>query len=280
MNKADLKKMVEKKGETFIDLCNFDITSIVKSIIERFTQEKKPTIVINFIYNFWGTGILKKIGKDLYQNFLVKNNFNENDYVSKKGTIIGKISCYGQRLNIVYSEENECFQYENGQYISKDIQGLFEYLLSDESIQPINILPQTYNILKTAGWYEGRNIDVSKVVDKFKKDGTSLTDVQIAFLQEFGGIKGKSENGECFEIFIDAEDYQFKKSKPPTKEDMYSYGSLNVTGYEEKIDFLLVGAYGNFMVNLWISSDGRMFSDLGEQLGRTIMEGWQKIVLD
>lgn len=34
------------------------------------------------------------------------------------------------------------------------------------------------------------------------------------------------------------------------------------------------------MVNLWISSDGRMFSDLGEQLGRTIMESWQRIVLD
>ena len=28
------------------------------------------------------------------------------------------------------------------------------------------------------------------------------------------------------------------------------------------------------------SGDGRMFSDLGEQLGRTIMESWQKIVLD
>lgn len=261
-------------------MCNFDITSIVKSIIERFTQEKKPTIVINFIYNFWGTDILKKIGKDLYQNFLVKNNFNENDYILKEETIIGTISCYGQRLNIVYSGENKCFQYENGQYISKDIQGLFEYLLSDESIQPINILPQTYNILKTLGWYEGRNIDVSEIVDKFKKNSISLTDVQIAFLQEFGGIKGKSENRECFEIFIDAEDYQFKKSKPPTKDDMYSYGPLNITGYEEKIDFLLVGAYGNLMVNLWISSDGRIFTDQGQQLGRTIMEAWQTILLD
>ena len=75
-------------------------------------------------------------------------------------------------------------------------------------------------------------------------------------------------------------DIKKEESNKPTKEDMYSYGSLNVTGYEEKIDFLFVGAYGNFMVNLWISSDGRMFSDLGEQLGRTIMEGWQKIVLD
>ena len=232
--------------------------------------------LICFFDEFSGVAIVTKIGKNHFQSFDV----SVPNELTNKEIIIGRISCYGQRLNIVYSKENECFQYENGQYISKDIQGLFEYLLSDESIQPINILPQTYNMLKTAGWYEGRNIDVSEVVDKFKKDGTSLTDVQIAFLQEFGGIKGKSENRECFEIFIDAEDYQFKKSKPPTKEDMYSYGSLNVTGYEEKIDFLLVGAYGNFMVNLWISSDGRMFSDLGEQLGRTIMEGWQKIALD
>ena len=75
MNKADLKEMVEKKGETFIDLCNFDITSIVKSIIERFTKEKKTTIVINFIYNFWGTGILKKNWERSLSKFFSKEQF-------------------------------------------------------------------------------------------------------------------------------------------------------------------------------------------------------------
>ena len=53
MNKADLKEMVEKKGETFIDLCNFDITSIVKSIIERFTQEKKQQL-LSILYITFG----------------------------------------------------------------------------------------------------------------------------------------------------------------------------------------------------------------------------------
>lgn len=232
--------------------------------------------LIYFFEEFSGVSIVTKINTNNFQSFDVLIP----DKLINKEIIIGRISCYGQRLNIVYSGENKCFQYENGQYISKDIQGLFEYLLSDKSVQPINILPQTYNILKTLGWYEGRNIDVSKIVDKFKENGISLTDVQIAFLQEFGGIKGKSENRECFEIFIDAEDYQFKKSKPPTKDDMYSYGPLNITGYEEKIDFLLVGAYGNLMVNLWISSDGRIFTDQGQQLGRTIIEAWQTILLD
>lgn len=276
MNKEILKAFTLKKGGGFNDNSCYINADTKENIIRELKKIGMSNELICFFDEFSGVSIVTKIDKNHFQSFDV---LMPNELTNKE-ILIGKISCYGQRLNIVYSEENECFQYENGQYISKDIQGLFEYLLSDESIQPINILPQTYNILKTAGWYEGRNIDVSKVVDKFKKDGTSLTDVQIAFLQEFGGIKGKSENRECFEIFIDAEDYQFKKSKPPTKEDMYSYGSLNVTGYEEKIDFLLVGAYGNFMVNLWISSDGRMFSDLGEQLGRTIMEGWQKIVLD
>ena len=232
--------------------------------------------LIYFFEEFSGVSIVTKINTNNFQSFDVLIP----DKLINKEIIIGRISCYGQRLNIVYSGENKCFQYENGQYISKDIQGLFEYLLSDKSIQPINILPQTYNILKTLGWYEGRNIDVSEIVDKFKKNSISLTDVQIAFLQEFRGIKGKSENRECCEIFIDAEDYQFKKSKPPTKDDMYSYGPLNITGYEEKIDFLLVGAYGNLMVNLWISSDGRIFTDQGQQLGRTIMEAWQTILLD
>ncbi len=276
MNKEVLKMFTLKKEGGFNDNSCYINADTKEHLITELKKMGMSDELIYFFEEFSGVSIVTKINTNNFQSFDVLIP----DKLINKEIIIGRISCYGQRLNIVYSGENKCFQYENGQYISKDIQGLFEYLLSDKSVQPINILPQTYNILKTLGWYEGRNIDVSKIVDKFKENGISLTDVQIAFLQEFGGIKGKSENRECFEIFIDAEDYQFKKSKPPTKDDMYSYGSLNITGYEEKIDFLLVGAYGNLMVNLWISSDGRIFTDQGQQLGRTIMEAWQTILLD
>lgn len=276
MNKEVLKMFTLKKEGGFNDNSCYINADTKEHLITELKKMGMSDELIYFFEEFSGVSIVTKINTNNFQSFDVLIP----DKLINKEIIIGRISCYGQRLNIVYSGENKCFQYENGQYISKDIQGLFEYLFSDKSIQPINILPQTYNILKTLGWYEGRNIDVSEIVDKFKKNGISLTDVQIAFLQEFGGIKGKSENRECFEIFIDAEDYQFKKSKPPTKDDMYSYGPLNITGYEEKIDFLLVGAYGNLMVNLWISSDGRIFTDQGQQLGRTIMEAWQTILLD
>lgn len=276
MNKEVLKIFTLKKEGGFNDNSCYINADTKEHLITELKKMGMSDELIYFFEEFSGVSIVTKINTNNFQSFDVLIP----DKLINKEIIIGRISCYGQRLNIVYSGENKCFQYENGQYISKDIQGLFEYLLSDKSVQPINILPQTYNILKTLGWYEGRNIDVSKIVDKFKENGISLTDVQIAFLQEFGGIKGKSENRECFEIFIDAEDYQFKKSKPPTKDDMYSYGPLNITGYEEKIDFLLVGAYGNLMVNLWISSDGRIFTDQGQQLGRTIMEAWQTILLD
>lgn len=276
MNKEVLKIFTLKKEGGFNDNSCYINADTKEHLITELKKMGMSDELIYFFEEFSGVSIVTKINTNNFQSFDVLIP----DKLINKEIIIGRISCYGQRLNIVYSGENKCFQYENGQYISKDIQGLFEYLLSDKSVQPINILPQTYNILKTLGWYEGRNIDVSKIVDKFKENSISLTDVQIAFLQEFGGIKGKSENRECFEIFIDAEDYQFKKSKPPTKDDMYSYSSLNITGYEEKIDFLLVGAYGNLMVNLWISSDGRIFTDQGQQLGRTIMEAWQTILLD
>lgn len=276
MNKEVLKMFTLKKEGGFNDNSCYINADTKEHLITELKKMSMSDELIYFFEEFSGVSIVTKINTNNFQSFDVLIP----DKLINKEIIIGRISCYGQRLNIVYSGENKCFQYENGQYISKDIQGLFEYLLSDKSVQPINILPQTYNILKTLGWYEGRNIDVSKIVDKFKENGISLTDVQIAFLQEFGGIKGKSENRECFEIFIDAEDYQFKKSKPPTKDDMYSYDPLNITGYEEKIDFLLVGAYGNLMVNLWISSDGRIFTDQGQQLGRTIIEAWQTILLD
>lgn len=276
MNKETLKTLILKKGGGFNDNSYYINPDTKENLIIELKKMGMSNELTYFFNEFSGVSIVTKIDTNKFQSFDV---LMSSKLINRK-IIIGRISCYGQILNIVYSEENKCFQYENGQYISKDIQGLFEYLLSDESIQPITILPQTYNILKTVGWYEERNVDVSEVVDKFKKNGTLLTDVQIAFLQEFGGIKGKNKNGDSFEIYINSKDFQFKKNKSPTKEDMYSYGPLNIVGYKEKIDFLLVGAYGNFMINLWISSDGRIFSDQGEQLGRTIMESWQAILLN
>lgn len=213
MNKETLKMFTLKKEGGFNDNSCYINADTKKNLIIELKKMVMPDELIYFFDEFSGVSIVTKIDTNNFQSFDVLIP----DKLINKEIIIGRISCYGQILNIVYSKENKCFQYENGKYISKDIRGLFEYLLSDESIQPINILSQTYNILKTVGWYEKRHIDVSETVDEFKKNGTLLTDVQIAFLQEFGGIKGKSKNGESFEIYINSNDYQFKKSKLPTK---------------------------------------------------------------
>lgn len=53
---------------------------------------------------------------------------------------------------------------------------------------------------------------------------------------------------------------------------------INLVAFRENVDMLRVGYIGNLTVPLWLSSDGRLFADQGVQLGRTIMEGWQKIL--
>ena len=49
----------------------------------------------------------------------------------------------------------------------------------------------TLQLLKEAGWYEGRNIDVSKHIEKLKWEFRieALTDVQVQFLKSFADLK-------------------------------------------------------------------------------------------
>ena len=99
-------------------------------------------------------------------------------------------------------------------------------------------------------------------------------------MKEFGGIKGEDENGDKFEVIIEPKYSKYRKSTPLTTDDLRTYSPLNVVGNKEHIDFLLAGAVGNHMINFWISTDGRLFMDQGNQLGRTVMEGWQEILLN
>ena len=46
------------------------------------------------------------------------------------------------------------------------------------------------------------------------------------------------------------------------------------------IFFLLVLSMENNMVDFWVSTDGRLFADQGVQMGRTMMEGLQIILLN
>ena len=91
--------------------------------------------------------------------------------------------------------------------------------------------------------------------------------------------KGKGSSVEEFEVYIDLKDFKFQKSIAPSREDLRSYSPLNIAGYNENTDFFLAGTMGNGIVPVWISTDGRLFSDMGTQMGRTVLEAFQDIIM-
>ena len=190
------------------------------------------------------------------------------------------ISNVSGSIETLFMNERGEFFNSKTELIANNEDKFFEYLLSVEYDYHAHIMPKTLDILKKAGWFEGRKKDISSLINKYKKEGIELSTSQISFMQEFGGIKGKDTNDEEFEICIDPKYSIFKKRIPLSKSNLKSYNPLNVVGNKENVDFLLAGFMGNNMINFWISTDGRLFADQGIQMGRTIMEGWQKIVLD
>lgn len=46
-----------------------------------------------------------------------------------------------------------------------------------------------HQVLEYAGWYEGRKVDVEKIIEYYQKNNYILNDFAKKFLQEFSGIK-------------------------------------------------------------------------------------------
>ncbi len=180
----------------------------------------------------------------------------------------------------IFMRQDGLFVDQDGAQIAESTDDLLQYLLTVEFDYHAPIMPQTLSILKEAGWFESRKTDISDLISKYKKEGIELSESQISFMKEFGGIKGEDENGDKFEVIIEPKYSKYRKSTPLTTDDLRTYNPLNVVGNKEYIDFLLAGVVGNHMINFWISTDGRLFMDQGNQLGRTVMEGWQEILLN
>ncbi len=274
MNKNILKDIIVQNDSKFFDNSVY-IDFKKKEIVTILKKMGISNELIYFINEFAGISINKKIDNNTFQTINILLPSHLNDTFNSK-ILIGKILCYGRNMPIYYNLKSNIFELNDKSYINHD--ELFYYLISNESILPIVILPETVELLQKSGWYTGRKIDIEEFIMNY--DNELLTDNQIYFMQEFGGIKGFSVSGQSFEIYIDSEYNLYEKSKAPTKNDMSSYEPLNLVGYKEHINFIRIGDFCNLTIKLWLSSDGRIFSDQGQQLGRTIMEAWQAILLN
>lgn len=283
MNRIELRSMAEDNKHGFIDRGDFPQIEISDAYM-RLLKTKYP-FAFDFLKEFGCTVIAKKIDANMYQYFSVNDRFSEKDMLSDSDIHIAQLNCGAQFKNVIYSNQKHCFKFEEGQIIADNIEDLFEYVLSNASIIPINILPETLEKLKSFGWYKDRHIDISKITKKFCLDGTPLSDKQIQFLQEFSGIKGIDASDEEFIIYDSIRMPKCVRDciiyftpKAPSEKDLYSYGPLKIVAYKNNIDMLRIGETGYGIMPIWISTDGKLFRDDGAQLGRTAMEGMQTIL--
>ena len=174
---------------------------------------------------------------------------------------IGKILNAAGTIEIFYMSEEGFFYNQTRKLIFGNEEDFLNYLLTVEYDYHPVIADITYSRLKDAGWYEGRKIDISKLVDDCAADGVVLSQKQIEFIQEFCGICGVGFNNREFVISDKIKWKYFKRAN-----------EMRIADYKE--DTLCIGCFGDGMMPLWITADGLLVRDDGIQLGRTIMEGF------
>lgn|GEM_PF-6907327 len=151
--------------------------------------------------------------------------------------------------------------------IADNLDDFWNYLIEKEyDFHPV-ISDDVYNLLGQAGWYEGRRIDIDPLLEECMEDDVFPTDIQIAFIQEFGGIRGIDLNNMGFFIGNTREDRCYAniaKQALLTEEKriLNSYGA----------DTLCVGYCNDGEDQIWLSPDGQLIVR-HKVLGRTIMEG-------
>ena len=156
--------------------------------------------------------------------------------------------------------------------IADNLDEFWNYIIEKEyDFHPI-ISDDVYNILRQAGWYEGRQIDIDPLLEECMEDDVFPTDIQIAFIREFGGIRGTDLNNMGFLIGDTREDRcdaNIAKQALLTEEKrmMNSYGA----------DTLCVGYCNDGEDQIWLTPYGQIIVRQ-KIVGRNFIEALNCIV--
>ena len=136
----------------------------------------------------------------------------------------------------------------------------------------MEISNKTIEVLKNAGWYEGRKIDISENVKFLEERGFKVLESAKKFMEEFGELKINVE-----EI---RKDGTIKVSEHSTciKETVGIGNSIHFS-LEEYISEsdMLIGSLYNFATYLYISESGRIFKSTG-WVGDNVWEAFDNII--
>ena len=160
--------------------------------------------------------------------------------------------------------------------IAENITDFWEYIMEKEYDYHPVISDDVMRIMRCAGWYEGRKINIDALLAECMDDDVFPSDIQIAFVQEFGGLRGSGlieDIGFCFAS--ERMRRCFKNISKIAKEPVYTLERRIL--HEYGADTLCVG-YGNEGdFQIFLTADGQLLIR-NIKVGRTIWEGIQCIV--
>ena len=165
---------------------------------------------------------------------------------------------------------------QNQHLIAENISDFWEYIIEKEYDYHTPISDDVMRIMRNAGWYEGRRINIDALLEECMEDDVFPSDKQIAFVQEFGGLRGSGlieDVGFCFA----------SKRMRRCFQNISNIAKKDVNSLERKIlheygaDTLCVG-YGNEGdFQIFLTAEGQLLiRDI--KVGRTIWEGIQCIM--
>ncbi|WP_063915660.1 SUKH-3 domain-containing protein [Paenibacillus elgii] len=129
----------------------------------------------------------------------------------------------------------------------------------------MNLSNETLKILRDAGWYEGRRIDIKEIEDNLEELGYIVFPEVKSFLAEFGNLEIEDTiNDETHNTSIRFTNY----------DDNGSFKSEEKYAGEKLVPVGMIDS-GNLV--LFVSESGRVYCSTGK-LGENAKEAWENLI--
>lgn len=138
----------------------------------------------------------------------------------------------------------------------------------------------TKEILKKAGWYEGRKIEIRDIIEFLESKGCYVHEKARKFMEEFGMLNIKTPTSESEE---DIKKYNLSRYEKHTT-DIYrvfrgAFDSEYPEQFEDYIEekLVVVGELFNENLNLMIAGSGKLYCEMGK-IGDNFDQAWDVIL--
>lgn len=257
MTRAEFLEKAKKKYEVFILKYNGSYHDFILKMLNKENCAVKDISKIgNFLDEF---SLVRLIADGTVKNDKISKNIclrGSGSYWEdiKVGVVkVAWIRNTSKKAISFYMSETGKFYTENHEKIANNTDEFLKYFLDVPCNYHEPPSKYTYQMLREAGWYEGRRIDISQLIIDCEKDGVFLTDKQKEFISEFGNINV----GEV-SIEIDKDNGCYEPN--------YFSGHFSA-------DTISVGYYKT-VSRIYLSIDGRLYDDIGEPFGLDAMEAF------